>query len=476
MTSRSTASSRTEGQGPEAPDPSDADAVSGGSTEPSAETTLHDAERRAFFFKFGKEAVTAVGQAVGMADIVSRTSSGVAATLLGLAPGETTTPRREFTRSRYRPVVSRTTSPDAEDHFRSAYRLADGELILLDQRGVPERLDEVTAKRGSDVAYYLRLGVSRGGPVMAQLAAYGLALTAAERATHDPAARETELTRTGRALAEARPSARLLTWAVQQMSTVRAALDDSASGSEMALALRHEADAIALGFQTANATISTAIADVLPRPAERPLTVLIHGSQGALAGGLVGTGLAALRHLLDEGRELRVFVTEGRPFMDGARLTGWELRQAGIQHKVIADGAAAWLFEREIVDAVLISAEWIAANGDVGAVIGARGLAQQAAAARVDRGTEGPMMVVHGVSGVIDLATPDAAAIPVELRPARDLSAYLADVPIRASDALVPATDVIPAALVGALVTERGTLNSVSRDTIAALVPEEGAG
>ncbi len=437
---------------------------------PTADPSLdHDAERRAFFFQFGKQAVTAVGQAAGMADIVSRTSSGVAASLLGLGQGEESKGRPEFTRSGNTPVVSVAAPPAAEDSFRSAYRVAGDELLLLDQRGIPERLDKVVAKRGSDVAYYLRLGVTRGGPVMAQVAAYGVALTAAERAIQPASRRDVELHRTQRALIEARPSSRLLVWAMERMTAAVVDLSGDSDGAEAAAVLRAEADAIATGFQSHHAAISVALTRELPQPDGRPLAVLVHGDQGALSGGLIGTGLAALRRLRDEGRELRIFVTETRPFMDGARTASWELRQAGIDHKIIPDAAVAWLFERETIDAVLIAAEWIAANGDTAAVIGGRAIAQQATLAPRDRDGARPRVIVSGVSATIDPGVADGAAIPVELRPARDLSAYLAEVPIRATDALVPATDVIPADTISALVTERGTVAPLTPGALAGL-------
>jgi methylthioribose-1-phosphate isomerase len=247
-------------------------------------------------------------------------------------------------------------------------------------------------------------------------------------------------------------------------------LGQDAEGAEVATRLRSEADAIASGFQTAHAAISSSLTALLPQPEDRPLAVLVHGDQGALHGGLIGTGLAALRRLRDQSRELRVFVTEGRPFMDGARAASWELRQAGVDHKIIPDTAVAWLFTREPIDAVLLAAEWVAINGDVGAVIGSRAIAQQAAAARAGDGGTGPHVIVSGVAGAIDPQTADGAAIPTELRPARDLSAFLADVPIRASDALVPATDVIAAASISALVTEAGVAMPVATESIAGLM------
>jgi methylthioribose-1-phosphate isomerase len=412
-----------------------------------------DPARRAFFFELGKQAVSAVGQVAGMADMASRSASAVAGELLGLDedPGA----RPAFTRSGATtdPVVS-AAAPAGEDAFRSAYRLTDDGLVLLDQRSIPERLDEVIARRGSDVAYYLRLGVARGGPIMAQAAAYGLALTAAERADASAEARDQELRRTERALLEARPSSRLVAWAVERMRAAGQAADAPAAGAELAGALRAEADALATEMAAAQAAIAGALATALSSPADRPLRVLLHGSQGALAGGLVGAGISALARLRDEGRDLRLFVTEGRPFMDGARLASWELRQADLDHRIIPDSALAWLLDREDLDAVLVSAEWIAANGDVGALVGGRAIAGLIRAMPPDRAR--PQLLVSGPAAARDQRTADGAAIPLELRPARELAAYLADVPIRASDALVPAADVIPAAAVDALITEEG--------------------
>jgi len=467
MTTGSTASSGTEGLDPQEPGeardtatpPPDAGVPE--STDPSAvddapDEEVYDPARRAFFLQFGKQAVSAVGQVAGMADLVSRTSTGVATELLGLGEPEPAGERPEFTRSGSSSPVVSAAAPAAEDAFRSAYRLAGDELVLLDQRGIPESLDEVAAKRGSDVAYYLRLGVVRGGPVMAQVAAYGLALTAKERAEQPGDQRDVELRRTQRALVEARPSARLPAWSMERMGEALAGFDEQSPGEDVATALRAEADAIATDIGAWQAAVAGALAELLPSPGGRPLAVLVHGDQGALGGGLVGTGLSALRQLRDAGRELRVFVTEGRPFMDGARLASWELRQAGLEHKIVPDAAVAWLLEREPLDAILVSAEWVAANGDVGALVGSRGIAQLAAAATPTAAGKRPRLIVSGISATLDPATPDGAAIPVEMRPAKDLSTYLANVPIRASDALVPACDVIPAADISAMVSEHG--------------------
>jgi methylthioribose-1-phosphate isomerase len=450
MNTGSTASSGTEGPDPQDPQEA-AEAPAGAEGQPTEPE--HDPARRAFFFQFGKQAATAAAQVAGMADVVGRTSSAMAGELLGLDDSGSTAERPPFERSGVAtdPVVS-AAEPAGEDSHRSAYRLAGDELVMLDQRRIPEALDEVVAVRGSDVAYYLRLGVARGGPLMAQLAAYGLALTASERIDGPAEARDLELRRTRRALVEARASSRLLAWSTERMQGAISGLGPSSPGAEVATTMRDEADAIARDITTWEAAVAARLVEQLPQPGGRPLTVLLHGDHGPLSTGQLGAGLAALTRLRDAGRELRLYVTEGRPFMDGARLASWELRQAGLEHKIIPDAGVAWLFDREPVDAVLVRAEWVAANGDTGALVGARAVAQLAAAVEGEQ----PRLIVLGPTAVIDPSTPDGAAIPTELRPARDLSTYLADVPVRAADALVPAADVIPGALVAVMVSELG--------------------
>ncbi len=452
MATRSTASSGTDPQDPEersdAADPSEAlPAPAGGQARPA-----HDAERRAFFFQFGRQAVSAVGQVAGMADIVGRTSNALAGELLGLEEPQGPGRPGAFARSGVSsdPVVT-AAAPAAEDSFRSAYRRSHEGLVILDQRRLPEALEEVVAVRGSDVAYYLRLGVARGGPLMAQLAAYGLALTATERADQPAEQRQLELRRTARALIEARVSSRLLAWAVERMEAVVRSSGEDTPGTEVAAALHAEADKIAAEFTAGEAAMATTLSEALLQPDRAPVTLLLHGAHGSLIAGQLGAGVTALGRMQAAGRELRVFVTEGRPFMDGARLAAWELRQAGVEHRLIPDAAAAWLFEREAIDAIIVRAEWVAADGATSALIGAGALARLAAGA-VHR----PRVVVVGPAATLDPATPDGPAIPTEMRPARELSTYLADVPVRASDALVPAADVIAAELVDLRVTESG--------------------
>jgi methylthioribose-1-phosphate isomerase len=421
-----------------------------------------------------------VGQVAGMADLLGRGPATAAANLLSLGLGVPgTQPARPAPALPPRPPARPPVSPRAPgaagaagtDTYRSPYRFEGDELRILDQRALPDRLEELTCRRGSDVAYYLRVGAVRGGPILAQLAAYALAMSARAVAGKPTQVRQAESARVRRTLRTARPSSRLVTWAVDHMERVEAEQEDPDDGEAVAVAMRAAADGLATRMQLDQAAIARTIKALLPDPEGRPLSVLVHGAPGSLAGGLAGTALSAITQLAAEGREMKVRVLETRPFLEGARLAGWELRQAGVVHQVVPDAAAAWLFANEPVDAVLMAAEWVAASGDLSAVVGARALALQAAAGGVD-GAPVPL-VVAALTAAIDLGTPDGAALPGELRPGRELSAYAAGMQVDRSNAINPAVDVVPARLVGALVTEHAVISPLSEDAIRGLLAAE---
>lgn len=315
---------------------------------PSAAHPDHDLARRAFFRQFGRQAVTTVGQVAGMADIVGRTTGTATAGLLGLLGVGEPHPRGAVPIAR-RPTVWAGTVvagiPAAESVYRSPFRLEGDTLRILDQRLIPDRLEEIVARRGSDVVHYLRRGACSGGPLLAQLAAYGQALTAKERAAQPAALRDQELARTRNAFIDARPGSRLLRWALARQQAVAdglAAGGVPVSGADLAEALRSEADAIAGEVQLGLAAISGSLVSLIAEGAPvGPIGVLVHGNPGALQGGLVGGGITALRRLREQGRELHVVVTESRPSEEGMRLASWELRQAGVDHTIVPDSAVA---------------------------------------------------------------------------------------------------------------------------------------
>jgi methylthioribose-1-phosphate isomerase len=179
---------------------------------------------------------------------------------------------------------------------------------------------------------------------------------------------------------------------------------------------------------------------------------LTHCNTGALATGGYGTACGVLRAAWDSGRLAEVWVDETRPLLQGARLTAWELREAGIPHRVVADSAAGSLMARGLVDRVVVGADRIAANGDVANKVGTYPLAVLA-----DR--HGVPFYVAAPLSTIDPATPDGAAIPIEERDSNEV--------LEGGDAFNPAFDVTPAELVTAIVTEAGVLEPPYPESIA---------
>jgi methylthioribose-1-phosphate isomerase len=320
-------------------------------------------------------------------------------------------------------------------------------LHVLDQTALPFEERELVLSDADAVAAAIgRLSV-RGAPLIGIAAGYGLAMAAAAGDDLDHAAR---------VLREARPTAVNLAWAVD---CVRDAA--RAAGADPAPAARVEAERIHADEDAASAAIAAAGADLL-RGAS---TVLTHCNTGALAAGGRGTALAVILALPD----VRVLATETRPLLQGARLTAWELRRAGVAHEIVVDGAAPGLIARGEVDAVITGCDRVAANGDVANKVGTYPLALAAQAADIP-------FVVAGPTSSIDPGTPTGAEIAIEERPPDEVRRAggaplaLPDTPVRN-----PAFDVTPAALVTALVTEHGVARPVSSVTVRALLDTRGA-
>jgi methylthioribose-1-phosphate isomerase len=395
-----------------------------------------------------------VTQVAGVANAVSQMPTNAAAGLMGLGLGD---PQQGSARPAAGQSAARTPAPapTSSAPYRSPYRVDGDVLYLVDQRRLPEALEEQTCRRGSDVAFYLRAAAARGGPLMAQLAAYGLAMSARESAGRSAPQRTSELRRVTRALAASRPGSRMLIWALDHLTAVVDALGEDASGDEMADALRAAADGLAMDAQVDHARIAQEVAALLPRPEGRPLGVLLHGDPGAMTSGVVGTAINGLMLWAGEGRLLHVWVTETRPYLEGARLATWELGNAGIEHTLLPDSAVASLFANEAIDVVLLGAEWIAANGDTANVVGSHAVAELAATA-----PSGPVpLYVCTPITTLDPDTPDGASIPGDSRPSRDLGLYLTGVRMDRLRGYNPGTDVIPVARIRAFVTEMGVLS-----------------
>jgi methylthioribose-1-phosphate isomerase len=325
-------------------------------------------------------------------------------------------------------------------------------LSVLDQTVLPHHEQWLTVTGAADTAQAIRRMAVRGAPNIGIAAAYGLAMEVAARpslgALEDGAD----------TLLAARPTAVNLAWAVER---VRAA--GLASGpTTLAGAVRAEAQRIHAAEDAAGAAIAVAGADELASAR----TLLTHCNTGALAAGGRGSALGICVELAERHDGVRVLVCEPRPLLQGARLTTWELERLGIPYAVIVDGAAAGLLRRRSIDAVVVGADRVAANGDV---VNKVGTYAHALAARAS----GRPFVVAGPSSTIDLACPDGDAVVIEERePGEVLTVLGTSVAPAGAEALNPAFDVTPAALVGALVTERGVVRAPDAAAIAALMAE----
>ncbi|HEX3690012.1 MAG TPA: S-methyl-5-thioribose-1-phosphate isomerase [Solirubrobacteraceae bacterium] len=334
-----------------------------------------------------------------------------------------------------------------------ALHYADGTLRAIDQTQLPWREVELELRGADDVIGAIRRLSIRGAPLIGVAAAYGVALELARDAD--------ALERACTALAAARPTAVNLAHAVYR---VRAAVlaAGGAGGAEVALA---EARALHAEEESASDAIACHGADLLAGRRR----ILTHCNTGALAAPGRGTALAVIAELAERGELELVLAPESRPLLQGARLTVYELGRLGIEHALIVDGAAAGLIARGEVDAVIVGCDRVAANGDVANKVGTYAHALAAAAAGVP-------FVVAGPCTTIDPACPSGSEIVIEQRDGDEVRAAglwreeplaltVADTPCRN-----PAFDVTPAALVTALVTERGVAAPPTPESVSALL------
>jgi methylthioribose-1-phosphate isomerase len=323
-------------------------------------------------------------------------------------------------------------------------------LSLLDQTLLPGA--EVWLQPGGarEVADAIARLAVRGAPNIGIAAAYGVAMELSARPSLGALEEACEL------LIAARPTAVNLQWAVER---VRAAVM-GAGPSTIASAARGEAQKIHAAEDAASTAIAAHGADLL----DDARTVLTHCNTGALAAGGRGTALAVCLELAERHEGVRVIACETRPLLQGARLTAWELQRLGIPFALVVDGAAAGLMRRGDVDAVVVGCDRVAANGDTANKVGTYAHALAARAAGIP-------FVVAGPTSTIDAATPGGDAIVVEERAAQEVVAFGgAAVAPEGTEAINPAFDVTPAALVTALVTERGVASPVDDASVAELL------
>jgi methylthioribose-1-phosphate isomerase len=340
-------------------------------------------------------------------------------------------------------------------------RWREGRLELIDQRVLPGRVEYVACASAGEVACAIRDMVVRGAPAIGCAAAYGMALEASRLAQAPTPQRVAGLEQARAVLAASRPTAVNLFWALDRM---HAALTSAAGepGPAVAARLLEEARRVHVEDVAANRAMGAHGAVLIADGAR----VLTHCNAGALATAGHGTALGVIRSAAGAGKRIEVIVNETRPFLQGARLTAWELGRDGIPVTLITDGMSGHLMRRGEVDAVIVGADRVAANGDVANKIGTYMVAVLARRHRV------PFYVAAPLS-TIDRSLATGEGVPIEERGAGEVRGHggvewaPAGVAVRN-----PAFDVTPAELVTALITEKGVVREPDAGRIAALFSE----
>lgn len=416
-----------------------------------------DLGRRRFFRAFATEIVQTAATVAGAAQALQRASAEAASAILD--PTSVAADRE--------PSTPASGGPSG---FRTAFREEPGVLYLIDQRRLPDLLVEHPVRSAGEAAFAIREMIVRGAPAIGAVAAIGLALSAEKIRNSKPFARRATLRGGANALINSRPTAVNLRWAVERVMARYAEVGDlSENGAAIAAAMRAEADAIVLEATTDHGRLATYGLEVLPTPTEGPIRVLTHCNTGPLACGQFGTALGVVQAAHHAERPIHVWVDETRPYLQGARLTTWELGQAGVPHTLIPDVAAGHLMARGEVDVVLVGADRVAANGDTANKVGTYTLAVLAA-------RHGIPFYVCAPTSSVDLATPDGSGIVIEERRAEEVLEVRgqriapAGTPVRN-----PAFDVTPAELITGFVTEEGVIRTPFEDSLRAAVEGSAA-
>ena len=341
-------------------------------------------------------------------------------------------------------------------HWNAPERHVD----LLDQTRLPIEEVWLAIETVEQMAEAIRMLRVRGAPAIGIAAAYGAVLALRD----DPAEPHAAVRAALDQLATTRPTAVNLFYALRRM---RGVLDAHARSAPEDLfeAMLGEAQAIEAEDRAAGRQLGIHGLGLF----EDGMTVLTHCHAGGVATSGYGTALAPLLMAREAGRALRAFVDETRPLLQGSRITAWELEQAGIEATLITDSMAGSVMQQGRVDAVIVGADRIAANGDVANKIGTYGLAVLAQA-------HGLPFYVAAPLSTVDLGTPTGAEIEIEERDRREVTHGFGRQTAPASVAVYnPAFDVTPARLVTALITERGVIRPPYADVLKALAGDSGS-
>ncbi|NLZ92942.1 MAG: S-methyl-5-thioribose-1-phosphate isomerase [Firmicutes bacterium] len=336
-----------------------------------------------------------------------------------------------------------------------AIRIVGEKILLLDQRLLPTQIQYVECSNWHDVAQAIKKMVVRGAPAIGAAAAFGMALAATALKKSTQKQFLAGLAEAAEGLKSTRPTAVNLMWAVERMLNV-ARTQQGKTTEEWENILWAEAEKIASEDIAVNKKLSALGAELIPQQAR----ILTHCNAGALATVGYGTALGIIRRAVEQNKEISVFAGETRPYLQGARLTTWEMMQDNIPVTLIADNMAGFLMQQRQVDLVIVGADRIAANGDVANKIGTYSLAVLAKAHQI------PFYVAAPIS-TFDFTLQDGGQIPIEERDEAELT-HFAGTRI-APDGVCcynPAFDITPAALITAIITEIGVVRQPTRESL----------
>jgi methylthioribose-1-phosphate isomerase len=331
-------------------------------------------------------------------------------------------------------------------------------LDLIDQRLLPQRMEYVTCASASEVAAAIRDMAVRGAPAIGCAAAYGVALESLRPAFDSLPDFHRAIESAFTELAASRPTAVNLFWALDRMRRVHAAVR---TGPPAVISRRLVDEAMAIHREDleVNQAIGRHGAALIPDGAR----IMTHCNAGALATAGHGTALGVVRSARDFGKRISVVANETRPFLQGARLTAWEMVQEKIPVTLVTDSMAGHLMQRGAIDLIVVGADRVAANGDVANKIGTYTVAVLAA-------RHGLPFYVAAPLSTIDVNVADGGAIPIEQRSPDEVTGFRGQ--RWAADGVSvanPAFDVTPAALVTGLITERGVVTPLDAGSIRRL-------
>jgi methylthioribose-1-phosphate isomerase len=339
-------------------------------------------------------------------------------------------------------------------------------VVMIDQRKLPAQEVYVRCKTPAEVARAIKTMVIRGAPAIGVAAAMGVAIGVRRSQSTGTQKLAAEFYKTCELLAATRPTAVNLFWAIERMKrSFAAAVAAGESVDQIKDRLDREAQAIHDEDVASCRAMGAYGAEVVPAEA----TILTHCNAGALATAGYGTALGVVRGAVERGKRVAVFADETRPFLQGARLTAWELVRDGIPTTVITDNMAGAIMRTGHIDLVVVGADRIAANGDTANKIGTYSVAVLAKEHDI------PFYVAAPLS-TIDLNTPDGASIPIEERNSREVT-HLGGSQLTPDGALIrnPAFDVTPCKLITGIITERGIFRAPYTESLKRAFESEAA-